>query len=95
MGSDLDVGWAETVETARVRMAFLRYVKERGMGSWAPSANQFGRLMTSVCPSMVRAVKGVTVDGKQTTAVVYKFRPLAAVRQEWAAKYPGLTPWKD
>lgn len=81
VGADFGDEWELEVETDRFRQAYFRYRKERGIGKWAPSDAEVGKLLKACAPRSERTRK--RQDGKRVH--VYTVPPLPEARQNWEA----------
>ena len=83
-------GWPTTVDCERLRLAFMRYNKERRVTLWMHEDLKMGKLLKHSTPSLKRVRAG---EG-DSQAYVYIMPTLDVCRAEWAVFINHQTEWE-
>jgi hypothetical protein len=83
-------GWPTTVDCERLRLAFMRYNKERRVTLWMHEDLKMGKLLKHSTPS----IKRVRAGEGDSQAYVYIMPTLDVCRAEWAVFINHQTEWE-
>lgn len=87
IGGDFEESWPREVDRERLRNAFRRHAKERGVrGAWLPDDRSMGRQLKKFAPS-VNA-------GRLQTGHTYKMPTLDAARADWGTYIGHSMDWE-
>jgi hypothetical protein len=90
VGGDFSADWPREVDKPRLRAAFSRYVKERGLGRFNPGDIGIGKALMKCAPTARANQK--RRDGTALVNV-YRFNTLEAHRREWEEFIGGSVKW--
>lgn len=87
VGGDFEEQWPREVDRERLRNAFRRHAKERGVrGAWLPDDRSMGRQLKKFTPS--------AKDGRLQAGYTYKLPALEQARAEWATYIGHEVAWE-
>lgn len=85
-GGDFDIAWPTEADCDRLRAAFRRHAKERGVRGWIPDDRSMGRSLAKFAPSVKRA--------RLHRGYVYRMPSLDQARAEWSAFIGHEMTWE-
>lgn len=88
LGGDFE-GWPEEVETDRLRLAFTRHAKDRGIYSRLPAPERISKILKT-CARVVRR----RVRRDEARVYVYPLPPLDECRWNWEQYIGGAVEWE-
>jgi hypothetical protein len=93
LGGDFAGEWPTQLPTNRLQLAAKRHNRERGIGSWAPTATTFNKDMKAVHPAWAMVKSGKADPGDATYH--YVLPALGEARRAMAAFLGGHNPFPE
>jgi hypothetical protein len=93
IGADFGGEWPEAVATNRLRDAFRRWATSRNIRGRLPDEKEFGKVLRTVAPSMVK--KKARPDNTGDSTYSYFNPGVDALRQDWERHIGGEVSWDE